>query len=505
MLKFQVFRDGNPPLELDLTSAYLAGADSIPIRGDLSYSGGELRCRKRAAGPSALALLWEVQGFGAVLLETTRLPERPEPYILNLELARSRMMRLIQKREEWGFFDLPEAQGINDKFNEARDLLVEAILQQDDPPAASRLADRCLALVMPLSEQAAVVHAELLLQRRITTKSFPRNVFGCHADLQITNDQYRKKLMACSDFVMLPVHWKTVEPQEQSFTWGQVDEWMEFLRRAKLPVVFGPLVSFTDLSIPDWLYIWEHDYEQVRGLLYEHIERTVTRYGAQVVLWNVLSGLHVNAHFSFTFDQLMDLTRMAIGVVKRILPNAQTMIEITQPWGEYYARNQRSIPPLVYADMVVQSGVTFDMFGLALSFGVPRDGCWQRDLFQISALIDRFAALGKPVAINRIEVPSHTADDAAAAGVWRQPWNEPLQAKWLEAVTNIVLSKPFVEAVCWRNVMDRNDNAIPFSGLCNADLTPKKSQATWISMRRAVMVVRQGGVKTGDQPKPVSS
>ena len=321
MLKFQVFRDGNPPLELDLTSAYLAGADSIPIRGDLSYSGGELRCRKRAAGPSALALLWEVQGFGAVLLETTRLPERPEPYILNLELARSRMMRLIQKREEWGFFDLPEAQGINDKFNEARDLLVEAILQQDDPPAASRLADRCLALVMPLSEQAAVVHAELLLQRRITTKSFPRNVFGCHADLQITNDQYRKKLMACSDFVMLPVHWKTVEPQEQSFTWGQVDEWMEFLRRAKLPVVFGPLVSFTDLSIPDWLYIWEHDYEQVRGLLYEHIERTVTRYGAQVVLWNVLSGLHVNAHFSFTLRQQTASTN---GLLKTILVTASS-------------------------------------------------------------------------------------------------------------------------------------------------------------------------------------
>ena len=76
--------------------------------------------------------------------------------------------------------------------------------------------------------------------------------------------------------------------------------------------------------------------------------------------------------------------------------------------GEYYAANQRSIPPLLYAEMIVQSGIQFDVFGVQLRFGIPRDGCWQRDLFQISCLLDRFAALGQ------------TGDDQRNAGAQRR-------------------------------------------------------------------------------------
>ncbi len=504
MLRFQVFRDGEVPSELNLGSAYLVGADNVPIRGEFTYTDGEIRCRKRAAGPSALALMWEIKGFGSILLDTVRLPERPGPYILNVELARGRMMKLLQKREDWGLLDVADAQLVNDKFAEARELLIQAMENLDDPPVAAKFADRCLALALPLSEQAAVVHAELLLHRRIATRSFPRNVFGSHASLPQNGENYRRKILAASDFVSLPLHWKTLEPQQQAFNWGPVDEWADFLRRAKLPMVGGPLVQFSEAAIPDWLYIWEHDYETVRSMLYEHIERVVGRYGSQVVLWNVLSSLHVNAHFSFTFDQLMDLTRLAISLVKKLLPAAQTMIEITQPWGEYYAGNQRSIPPLIYAEMAVQSGIPFELFGLQLCFGLPRDGCWQRDLFQISMMLDRFATMGKPLVITRMGVPSGVSEASAGSGQWRKPWNEQIQAKWLEAVTNIVLSKPFVEAVCWCDLADEPTARIPGGGLLAADLNAKASYQTWTSMRKAVMAVRQGAVKTPADPAKVA-
>src|SRR6185295_13240690 len=119
MLRFRVFKTGSPPANLDLGTAYLVGSDSVPIRGEFAYEGGEIICKKRAAGPAALSLMWESKNFGSVLLETTRLPERDEPYILNLELARGRMMRLMQKREEWGIFDLPDLVAMNDKLMEA--------------------------------------------------------------------------------------------------------------------------------------------------------------------------------------------------------------------------------------------------------------------------------------------------------------------------------------------------------------------------------------------------
>ncbi len=511
MLRFRVFKDGAIPPDLDLSTAYLVGSDAVPIRGEFTYANGEIICRKRAAGPAALTLMWETKHFGSVMLETTRLPERDEPYILNLELARGRVMRLMQKREEWGLFDITEAAAVNEKAIEARDLLLEAITHQEDPAKASEFADKCLQMVMPLSEQAALTHADLLLQRRIATKNFPRGAFGVRVDHAISSEAYRRLMLPNADFVRLPTYWKAIEPQEQVFAWAAIDEWMDFLRRARVPVVAGPLVRFTEPAIPEWLYIWEHDYETVRDLMYEHIDRVVTRYSPQVAFWNVLSGLHVNAQFSFTFDQLMDLTRMAVGLVKKINPKARTMIELTQPWGEYYATNQRSIPPLLYAEMIVQSGITFDMFGVQLRFGIPRDGCWQRDLFQISCLLDRFAGFGKQVMISALQVPSSPVETAAgggaAAGVWRKPWSEALQAKWLEAVTDIALSKPFVEAICWHDLTDGQIKtlSVPNGGLAHGDLTPKQSLKTWSSLRRAVLGFRHGPPPAPPGPGPVTS
>ena len=501
MLRFRVFKNGIPPGELDLSTAYLVGSDSVPIRGEFSYAGGEIVCRKRAAGPAALTLMWESKNFGTVMLETTRLPERDEPYILNLELARGRVMRLMQKREEWGIFDLPDLAALNDRAQEARDLLLEGITNQESPAKASEFGDRCLEIVLPLSEQAALAHADLLLQRRISTRNFPRGAFGMRAEHTITLEAYRRALVPNADFVRLPMWWKVIEPQEQQFNWHPIDEWMDFLRRVRLPVVAGPLVHFAEVATPEWLYIWEHDYETVRDLLYEHIERIVGRYGPQVALWNVISGLHVNAQFPFTFDQLMDLTRMAVGLVKKIHAPARTMIELTQPWGEYYAGNQRSIPPMLYADMIVQSGIQFDVFGVQIKFGLPREGCWQRDLFQVSSLLDRFSTLGKPVMISALGAPSSPPESVpgvgGSPGTWRRPWSDALQAKWLEAVTDVALSKPFVEAICWQDLVDMpaktlsQNQSVPFGGLTNADLSPKPSLRTWANLRKAVMSFRQ--------------
>ncbi len=500
MLRFQVFRDGQPPAELDLSTAYLTGSENIPIRSDLVYDNGMIICRKRAGGPAALSLLWPVEGFGVVMLETTRLPEREEPYILNVELARGRMMRFVQKREDWGFLDQSETHALSEKATEARNLLVQCMTHLEQPAAAAAFGDQCLSVLLPLSEQAATLHADLLLARRIHARNFSRAVFGCRIDAGQVSEPYRRSLMSAADFVYVPMIWKHLHPQEHAFYWQPTDEWLDFLRRAKLPVVGGPLVQFTEHSLPAWLYTWENDFEELRDFLFEHIERVVSRYSGQVALWNVVSSLHTNAQFGFTFDQIMDLTRMSLALVKKASPNARTMIELAQPWGEYYAANQRSIPPLVYAEMVVQSAGAFDVFGVQLCFGIPRDGGYQRDLFQISSMLDRLAAFGKPVVISALAAPSLETPESASSGAWRKPWNETVQAKWLQMVTNVALSKPFVEALCWHNLADPAEGGIPASGLIGSDFAPKAAFQTWTKMRRGVMNARHGPAKPVANP-----
>ena len=94
MLHFQVFQGDAPARQIELQGSYGIGAEAVPTRVECHFSNGQLRVGSRGSGPIGLALLWSIDGFGKVLVETTRLPGRQKPYILNVELARWRLQRL---------------------------------------------------------------------------------------------------------------------------------------------------------------------------------------------------------------------------------------------------------------------------------------------------------------------------------------------------------------------------------------------------------------------------
>jgi hypothetical protein len=163
------------------------------------------------------------------------------------------------------------------------------------------------------------------------------------------------------------------------------------------------------------------------------------------------------------------------------------VLDLTQPWGEYFARNPRSIPPMLYADMAAQSGVSFDAFGLQFIFGIGLDGYQLRDLFQVSALIDKLANLGKPLHVTAVAVPS-TCDDPAnpvrAGGQWRGPWSEALQAEWLVRFCQTALSKPYVESICLQTLVDNRNGAIPSGGVLREDRAAKPALASLAELRK---------------------
>lgn len=502
MLKFLVFDNGRPAASFPLRHAHMVGADDIGVRSTIRFTDGMVVCDKTSMSAAALALQVELEDIGQLMLQTCLLPDRGEPYVLFLELARHRLMRTIAKQEDWSMFDLPDDHAANRRLNNAKRKFIEA-LSAEDPAEADRLSRECLRTAIDASEELALSQAEGALTRRRQNGSLSRNVFGCGVRLTQTNEKLAPALLSNFDYLHVPTPWRQLEPVEQEYSWTQLDAWCEWAYRHRLPIVAGPLVSFTPEVVPDWLYIWEHDYDTVRDLLYEHIERVVTRYRNVVNLWTVLSGIHVNNHFQFNFEQLMDLTRMAVTLVKKVHPAGKTLIEITHPFGEYYAANQRSIPPIMYAEMVLQAGIPFDGFGLKLLMAQASEQQWTRDLMTVSALLDRFAGLGKPVHVTAVAAPSEQqAVEAVAAnagksgsskanghghpGYWRKPWSQNVQGHWLEAFYQVTLSKPFVESVAWSELADNPDAELPTSGLLTDDFKPKSAFRRLASLRKSL-------------------
>ena len=98
-----------------------------------------------------------------------------------------------------------------------------------------------------------------------------------------------------------------------------------------------------------------------------------------------------------SFEQIVDLTRMTIMLVRKLHPAGKIVLEIDQPWGEYHAFNRRSIPPYLYGEAVMQAQLHVDAIGVRAQMGDARPGASTRDLMTFSAMLDRFSALERPI------------------------------------------------------------------------------------------------------------
>ncbi|MEM9373365.1 MAG: endo-1,4-beta-xylanase, partial [Planctomycetota bacterium] len=310
-----------------------------------------------------------------------------------------------------------------------------------------------------------------------------------------------------SDFVTLPMRWIEMEPAEGEYAFARTDRWIEWaIRTAKLPVVAGPVVDFRPQSVPDWLYIWENDYDTLRELVYEHMKAVVTRYRRTVSRWTVCSGLHANRNFAFTFEQMIDLTRICVLVVRKLHPRAKVQVEIVEPWGEHHSSDRRSLPPTLYAEMLAQAGVQFDALALRVQMGVPAPGLTTRDLMSFSAMLDQYATLDRPIVLSAVGAPAASieppGDDepGVPAGFWRRPWSNQAQAEWASAFLTAALSKPYVQSVCWQDLSDRPAASVSraemlHGALADADMAPRPVHAALTELR--------GCIASGSIPGPL--
>lgn len=481
-LKFEIYRSGQRLENFQPVAAYAVGPESVPMPGEVAFRDGYLTLHRADDIPAGVALLWDAGSVGTYHLETTRLQPRTRPYNLNVELARLRLMKLVQKQEDWNLFDFPKAEKFVQRLRELQDRFADALAKSDEPVAAAQIADEVLASAITLAEELTMFHCDLLIQRRRQAGGFVRHIFGCRVDVGVQNQKYREMLSGSFDYAVLPTPWKILQPQEGMFDSQQVDNWAEALTKKRTPIIAGPLVSLEEDELPDWMFIWENDFETFRELAYEHVQRLVQRYRKAVSLWNVVAGLNTNRAFPLNFEQMIEMTRLLVSQVKNVLPSARTLVSISDPFGEYHAKTPNSVSPLLYAEMVAQAGINFDGFALELEMGVPRPGMFVRDLFQISSLLDRLSSLGRPLFITAISAPGRHTPDAgdrsegglnpAQAGQWRRPWDPQLQAEWMEAVYHIALSKPFVESIAWGNLADINQT-VPGGGLLDDMFQPK--------------------------------
>lgn len=488
-MRFQVFSNDLRPDGLDLKGAYLFGADTIPLQSTQSIRtrDGEIECKRKSSDSAGLSLLWKVEGSGRIFLPTTRLPERKEPYILNVELARARLMQITLKREDWSLFE--EGNASTALGREAQALFVEALQHINDPNRAALLADQSLGKAFEYSEKLALRNADLALAARLNNKGLGRHSLGISIDpVWLDDDGYRRLLLELFGYVTIPIRWSQIEPHQGQYDFSVVDRCIEHLSGHRLAVCAGPILRFTRDDLPAWLIDGQFEFGRIREIAYGFVSRMVSRYAKYIHSWRLVSGLHAENEFDFSFEQIIEMTRTACLAARAADSNSKKMVELLYPWGEYYAFNRNTIPPLVYMDMLIQSGISFDAFSLMMHFGKDRPGMHIRDMMQISSRLDCFAQVAKPVHISGLAVPETVSEEeGSCGGTWHQPWNQEVQADWVDQMYRIALGKSFIQSITWSYLADCPSMEIPSAGLLSSKLYPKKALLVLARLQKAIM------------------
>jgi len=510
MLVYAVYDGDQPAASFLLQQAHLIGANEIGVQGDVTFREGMIICDKRTAESASLVLLIDAGEHGRLMLPTCLLPDREEPYLLYIELARHRIKLFLVKLEDWMLFELADDHPIMRQWANARELFTQALcLEKNEPDKAQNLARQSLIEAIAAGEKLTFMHTDMLLGKRFNNGNGPPPTLGCRVYQSQFAEPLAEIVARDFDYISVPIRWRELEPEEGAYDWKKFDRWIEWAGKAKFPVMLGPIIDFRQLSVPEWLYIWEHDYDTLYDLLHEHIEAIVNRYRSSVSIWNIASSLHINESFTLAYDQLMDLTRMATGLVKSLHPAGRTLVEVTEPFGEYFAGHPRSVPPIVYAEMIAQSGFKLDLVGMNIQVGHHSRGQATRDFMQISSILDTLLFLDFPVIVTGIGAPSHrplrgetkapateeadakpqagegeagkseappavpVAEAPDAAGHYRDPWTPVRQAEWLRKALSIALSKPFVESAVCHELFDHQSAELPGGGLISSMGRPK--------------------------------
>src|SRR5438477_10728502 len=150
-IKFEIYQDGKRVMNFVPVAAMAMGPESVPIPGEVVFRDGLLVMTRNEEHAAGIALLWDLGELGSYHLETTRLIPREKPYNLNVELARCRLMKIVQKQEDWNLFDFPRTEKHMASFREAQSVFADALGALHEPEKAALLADKALAMAMDVA------------------------------------------------------------------------------------------------------------------------------------------------------------------------------------------------------------------------------------------------------------------------------------------------------------------------------------------------------------------
>lgn len=462
-----------------LPSAYVTGQDRTPGRGVVEVAPGVLSCRRESPESGRLHVPWPVRGYGTPVVATATLAERPEPYDLAVELARGRLNDVRNQTADWAMLGLQVPSELEAILGESRRAFARAATSRDNPPRAAKEAQLSLASSLKAGDVLMDSYIQQVLRRRREYAQRLPTLVSCTLDAGTRKSSIAEVLRPCLNATRIQCTWGALAPSEGRIRWDDFDAQLSWTLTNRLVPTAGPLIELRPGALPDWLWLWSGDFDEIQGMAVDFVRQAVTRYRGKVAIWHLVHRAGTAEILGLNEEHQVRLTARLIQVARQADPQAQLVVDFERPWAEWLATGPFQLGPLHMADSLARADLGMTGVGLELAPGFGPPGSHLRDLLDVSRLLDLFALVNLPIDVS-IVLPSGSGPDPladagveVAAGEWSKRPDERLHRDWAARWIALAVAKPYVRSVNWIQASDSVPHLFPHGGLFRADDSPK--------------------------------
>jgi len=456
---------------------------------------GSDRLVRRAAvsgNSSSLTVdLWESDGVklkvpfrdaarDPVLLSTCALAiNNPQPYNLLLELARGALYRFRNLVAACHDAEIQPTDDTKQLLKESTDNFAQAVILPKTDETADELAFESLNQSLSGTRQLESIYAtasQKAVQQHAPNRAFLRGI-----ELSKTpDDEISALLESPLNSVIIEPNWKRTEPKSGQCDWSETEAAISRVKQKELTTVLGPMIRLDQLTTPEWLYLWDGNFEEVATAVEKYVQQAVVQFKDRVDLWYFAASFNDRVAIALSEEERLRLMLLAIQTMRKTGLRAPMLVSFARPFGEYLANSERELAPIHFAEELVRARVGVTGVGLELNFGELSPATYYRGFFDIEEILDQWSMLGVPLFV-KISAPSSWREDPNAQYSLNRS-EEPqerisrrTQREQIARVLPAIVTHPQVQGVFWSPTSDALPHNFPHSGLLDNRWRPKST------------------------------
>jgi hypothetical protein len=447
--------------------AYLSGFDRVSWPVQTTVEGDELILQRSVSDSGNLHVAWPVEGYGQLTLTSGSLIERDEPYLLPLELARGLLVEVRNQLAEWQAIGLTAPPAVQTNLAAAVEHFSWAAVTQDGPSTCAKHAEAALRAALAAGEMLVAAYSEQAISVRRRNDGKLSSFLAADLGDNLLDNYTARQFLLTFNAAELPIRWRSLETTEGHFSWSNTDKQIEWCRTHGLKVLAGPLLLLDPLALPDWLYLYEDDFESVLDFVTSFVRKAVERYRGKVDYWICAGRVNSSEVLALSEQARLRLVARTVELVCSLDPATPVLVSFDQPWAEYMRQRESDFPPLHFADALIRADLGLTGLMMEINVGQSPGGSLLRHPLEFNRLLDAWSLLGLPLWLSLSAPGAHHEDPLAQRTTTPPPgiWTTVTQQAWATRLIPLSLAKPMVQGVVWNQLRDSEPHDFPHAGL----------------------------------------